>query len=147
MVCMNGFFIIAHTPLASALRSAVLHIFPEAAEYTIAFDVLPNLAFEKSLATARSAIEPLLPSSSTPPQDGILIFTDVLGATPSNIASELADGLQINLVAGVNLPMLLKAISYRHKPLESIVSLAVTGGIQGIASIAVTSQDIKNQTS
>ena len=69
-----------------------------------------------------------------------MVFTDLFGATPSNIATELVDGTHVKLVAGVNLPMLLKAVSYRHESIDSVVSRAITGGIQGVMSVAITPQ-------
>ena len=59
-------------------------------------------------------------------------------ATPSNVAQKLIDGVASRLVTGVNLPMLLRSLSYRHEPLEALVARAVTGGTQGVMQVAVT---------
>jgi PTS system ascorbate-specific IIA component len=93
--------IIAHAPLASALRSCVLHVFPEVADSLRAVDVLPDEAPE---ATQRRVIASLQAGAN----HSVLVLTDVLGATPCNIAQKAVDGQQCKLVAGVNLPMLLR---------------------------------------
>lgn len=137
---MNSFFIIAHAPLASALREAALHVFPDASDYIVAFDILPSDTPEKVVVLAQNKIDQHLTPIKAKKPFNILIFTDLFGATPSNIAAQLADGVHTKLVAGVNLPMLLRAISYRHESLDAVLSRAITGGIQGVMSVAVTPQ-------
>ena len=137
---MNSFFIIAHAPLASALREAALHVFPDASNYIVAFDILPSDTPEKVVVLAQNKVDQLLTPIKSKKPVSILIFTYLFGATPSNIAAQLADGVHTKLVAGVNLPMLLRAISYRHESLDAVLSRAITGGIQGVMSVAVTPQ-------
>ncbi len=127
----NGIFIIAHAPLASALRQCVLHVFPDAIEGVVAFDVQPNVPPEETLAGAKQALA-LLNTPQT------LVLTDVFGATPCNAAQKLVDGLNSKLIAGVNLPMLLRTVTYRHELLDSLVARAMAGGTQGVMSVAVT---------
>jgi PTS system ascorbate-specific IIA component len=67
----------------------------------------------------------------------ILVLTDIFGATPSNVAKKLVEGTQIKLIAGVNLPMLLRAICYRHESIETLVQRALAGGAQGVMQVAV----------
>jgi mannose PTS system EIIA component len=128
---MNGIFIIAHAPLASALRQCVLHVFPDSAPGLLALDVLPNLPPEESLAQARQMLRGLEGGQA-------LVLTDVFGATPCNVAQRLIDGLQSKLIAGVNLPMLLRTVSYRHESLDALVSRAMIGATQGVIQVAVT---------
>jgi PTS system ascorbate-specific IIA component len=64
-----------------------------------------------------------------------LVLTDVVGATPANVAQQLVDGQEARLVAGVNLPMLLRSISYRHEPLDDLVARALSGGAQGVVQL------------
>ena len=68
----------------------------------------------------------------------MLVLTDIFGATPCNVAQKLVDGVKSRLITGVNLPMLLRAVSYRHEPLEALVSRAVIGGTPGVMQVAVT---------
>ena len=64
--------------------------------------------------------------------DGVLILTDVFGATPANVAMKLLRPGVIEGVAGVNLPMLLRAITYREKDMETLITKAVAGGRDGV---------------
>ncbi len=128
---MNGILIIAHAPLASAMRQCVLHVFPDSADAVAALDVQPNVPPEETLAQARLLMQQL-------DTEGVLVTADVFGATPCNVAQKLVDGVRARLIAGVNLPMLLRTVSYRHEPLEALVSRAVMGGTQGVVPVAVT---------
>jgi len=65
-----------------------------------------------------------------------LVFTDVFGATPCNVAQKLVDGGHTRLIAGVNLPMLLRAMTYRREPIEALVARAMAGGVQGVMQVA-----------
>ena len=132
---MNAILIIAHAPLAHALRQCALHVFPDCGAHVAAIDVQPNLPPEETLATARIAIDQLTRSDAV---KGILVLTDIFGATPSNVAQKLVDGVKSRLITGVNLPMLLRSVSYRNEPLEALVSRAVIGGTQGVMQVAVT---------
>ena len=68
----------------------------------------------------------------------MLVLTDIFGATPSNVAQKLVDGVKSRLITGVNLPMLLRSVTYRHEPLDALVSRAVVGGTQGVMQVAIT---------
>jgi PTS system ascorbate-specific IIA component len=128
---MNGIFIIAHAPLASALRQCVLHVFPDAADGVAALDIQPNVPPEESLAQARAMMRQMqLPQT--------LVVTDVFGATPCNVAQKLIDGVNSKLITGVNLPMLLRTVSYRHEALDALISRAMIGATQGVIQVAVT---------
>lgn len=132
---MNAILIIGHAPLAHALRQCALHVFPDCGATVAAIDVQPNLSPEETLATARIALQQL---SDVPQVTGVLVLTDIFGATPSNVAQKLVDGVRSRLVTGVNLPMLLRGVSYRHESLEALVARAVTGGTQGVMQVAIT---------
>ena len=135
---MNAVLLIAHAPLASALRAGALHVFPDAGASVVAIDVRPEAAPEASLAAAQAAL------ASLPPEQSVLILTDVFGATPCNVAQRLADGQRTRVLAGVSLPTLLRAVSYRHEPLEVMLEKAISGGMQGIMQVGVTAP--QNQT-
>jgi len=127
----NSILIIAHAPLAHALRQCALHVFPDCDRDGVAVDVQPNLSPDETLATARIAMATLAPRD-------ILVLTDVFGATPCNVAQRLVDGVHSRLIAGVNLPMLLRTVTYRHESLDALVSRAVVGGTQGVLQVAIT---------
>ena len=128
---MNGIFIIAHAPLASAFRQCVLHVFPENGVGVAALDVQPNMPPEETLAQARI----MLAQIGTPQT---LVLTDIFGATPCNVAQKLVDGLSTRLLTGINLSMLLRAVSYRQEPLDALVARALAGATQGVMQVAVT---------
>jgi mannose PTS system EIIA component len=132
---MNAILLIAHAPLANALRQCALHVFPECGSCVMAIDVQPNLSPEETLGTARIALDQL---SRQPQVKGVLVLADIFGATPSNVAQKLVDGVSSRLITGVNLPMLLRAVSYRHEALDTLVSRAVIGGTQGVMQVAIT---------
>lgn len=121
--------IIAHEPLAHALRECALHVFPDCAPDLQALDVPPDEPPEATLLAARAL---------RAAQDGapLLVLTDVVGATPANVARRLVDDVHSRLVAGVNLPMLLRAVSYRAEPLEALAARALAGGAQGVVPVA-----------
>ena len=77
--------IIAHAPLAHALRECAMHVFPDAGEVVAAIDVLAHDAPETSLAQAQAAVQAWGGDGPT------LVLTDVMGATPANVAQKLVD--------------------------------------------------------
>lgn len=131
----NSILIIAHAPLANALRQCALHVFPDCADSVAALDVQPNVSPDETLAAARIVSAQL---ESAGQVSGILVLTDIFGATPCNVAQKLVDGVFSRLITGVNLPMLLRTLSYRHESLEALVARAVVGGTQGVMQVAIT---------
>ena len=130
---MAGILIIAHAPLASALQEFTRHVFGEVPVRLKALDVMAHedakLTLERTVEAAHSIIS----------DRGLLVLTDIMGATPANVASRLAhmpefDG-HVRVIAGVNLPMLMRAIAYRAEPLDSAAQKAMHGGQQGIIPI------------
>ncbi|MFZ4535847.1 PTS sugar transporter subunit IIA [Propionivibrio sp.] len=67
--------------------------------------------------------------------DGVLIMTDILGASPSNLALKLLEQGRIEGVAGVNLPMLLRALTYRNNGIQLIMQKAISGGHDGVTNM------------
>ena len=128
---MIGILIVAHAPLASALRDCALHVFPECAEGVQALDIAPNASPEESLVLAKAALAQLNTTE-------VLLLSDVFGATPSNVAQKLNDGIDTRLLAGVNLPMLLRSVCYRHETLDALAARAQAGGSQGIMPVGST---------
>ena len=64
--------------------------------------------------------------------EGVLILTDIYGASPSNLARKLVVPGRVEAVAGVSLPMLVRAFTYRGRGMETIVTKAVSGGRDGV---------------
>lgn len=67
--------------------------------------------------------------------DGVLILTDIFGATPANVAMKLLEPGRIEGIAGVNLPMLLRSLTYREKGMETLVAKATGGGRDGVLNM------------
>ena len=123
---MIGILIVAHAPLASALRECALHVFPDCASGVQALDIAPNASPEESLQLAKAAMAKLNTSE-------VLLLSDVFGATPSNVAQYLIDGIDTRLLAGVNLPMLLRTVCYRHEDVHALAKRAVDGRVSFFA--------------
>ncbi|MEO8857379.1 MAG: PTS fructose transporter subunit IIA [Burkholderiaceae bacterium] len=126
----NGIFIIAHAPLASALRQCVLHVFEECAATVLALDVPGDMPFDATVEQARRTVAHWAGLD-------VLLVTDVLGATPCNVAQQVSEGTRWQLLAGANVPMLLRAANYRHEPLETMAANAIAGGIAGVVKVGV----------
>jgi PTS system ascorbate-specific IIA component len=67
--------------------------------------------------------------------DGVLVLTDMYGGSPSNIAAKLVMPGKIESVAGVNLPMLIRALTYRDKSLQMMITKAISGGCEGVLRV------------
>ncbi|MES9943825.1 MAG: PTS fructose transporter subunit IIA [Candidatus Thiodiazotropha sp.] len=63
---------------------------------------------------------------------GVLVLTDMYGSTPSNIAYSLAQKGRVNVISGINLPMLIRALNYQTMNLDMLTEKAVSGGKEGI---------------
>ncbi len=66
---------------------------------------------------------------------GVLVLTDLFAATPCNIASELIPHCRVRVVAGVNLPMLVKIMNYYKNDLDTLANIALSGGCQGVLDV------------
>ncbi len=133
---MNKILIIAHAPLAQALRECALHVFPCCAGQVLALDVQANAAPEDTFNAACQLAQDM--------PGNLLVLTDLFGATPSNVAQRLvrlcaAQGRQVREVTGVNLPMLLRLVCHSGLPFEALEQCAVTGGTQGIFAVDISS--------
>lgn len=125
---MAGLLIIAHAPLASALKAVAQHTFSECAATVEAFDVTPDL---QPADVAERAL-PLLERVRDPE---VLILTDVFHATPCRGAQLLAALPQVRVVAGVNVPMLWRSLCYATRDLDALVELAESGGNAGVMRV------------
>lgn len=66
---------------------------------------------------------------------GALVLTDIFGASPANLALKLLKPGHIEGVAGVNLPMLLRALTYREKGMEILLTRTISGGRDGVLNM------------
>lgn len=143
---MSGIVVIAHAPLASAFGACVEHVYgcePDVARREIRLlDVRPGDDVEATVVRARELVQ------EVDTGQGVLVLTDAFGATPGNVATRLAEPGRVAVVAGVNLPMLLRAVCYRAATLSELVSKAIIGGEQGIVQVATAAANtaVQNQT-
>ena len=128
---MAAVLLIAHAPLASALLSVAGHCYEEKGHLFEAIDVEPTMSTETVEALARAALERLNARE-------VLVLTDVFGATPCNVAQRLSDGVNVRVVAGVNVPMLWRSLCYLGEPLDALVARAMSGASQGVMQVAQT---------
>ena len=130
---MVGIVIVAHTPLASAMLGFAEHTYGSSPERVRAVDIAP---YEDTKASFDRVMKAAYAVNSG---HGILILTDVMGATPANVASKLEalgplSGLNapVIVLAGLNLPMLMRCITHRGDGLEELAQKALVGGQNGI---------------
>ena len=134
---MPGILIIAHAPLASALKSVATHAYPDCSRIVEALDVGPDMPIEEIETQARMLLRRVLSPEA-------LVFTDVFGATPCNVAQRLADSVQVRVIAGVNVPMLWRCLCYADETLDAMAARAVIGATQGVMQVATARP--QNQT-
>lgn len=126
---MVGVLIITHGMLGDSLVEGARHILGSIPEDLDVMAVNKNDDPDSALAQALAKVKKLESGN------GVVVLTDIFGATPSNIASRLIIPGKVEAVAGVSLSMLVRALSYRDQPLEVVVSKAVTGGLEGVLYI------------
>lgn len=125
-------FIIAHAPLAGALKQCAEHVFSHdsrIAERIEAFDI----PADTDASEMRARIAEKLPSAP----DSCLILTDIVGATPSNIAESLLQADNTAVLSGMNLPMVLTAVMHRDEPLADVVRNVSEAGLASAAKPAL----------
>jgi PTS system ascorbate-specific IIA component len=123
---MIGILIIAHDSLGESLARAVTHVL---GSRPLQFEVL-SVASSDDPVTLLPAARELIKRLDT--GKGVMIFSDIYGATPSNLAGKLLKPGRVEGIAGVNLPMLVRAFTYRSRDLETMIKKAVTGGCEGV---------------
>jgi mannose PTS system EIIA component len=129
---MVGILIIAHGTLAESLVHCAAHVLNKrplrVRQLGIAAQDDPILL----LPQARALVKELDDGS------GVLILTDMYGGSPSNIAAKLLAPGHVEGVAGVNLPMLIRVLTYREKPLSTVLTKAVSGGCEGVLRLPIS---------
>lgn len=128
---MIGILIVAHDKLGDSLVGAVAHVLGARPPQ---FECLGVAASDDPLLLLPKARE-LVNALDT--GDGVLIFSDIFGATPSNLAAKLLVPGRVEGVAGVNLPMLVRAFTYRAKGMDTMIKKAISGGCDGVLHMEV----------
>src|SRR5262245_12233113 len=126
---MIGILIISHGGFGEALVHSASHVLgkrpPQVRHMGVALHDDPD----KLLPQARELLRELDTG------DGVLVLTDMLGATPSNIATKLLKPGRVEGLAGASLPMLIRALTYRDEPLAAAVEKATSGGHEGVVHL------------
>jgi PTS system ascorbate-specific IIA component len=128
---MIGILIIAHDTLPDSLVKAVTHVLGARPPQ---FETLSVSASDDPFHLLPSAKECVARLDTG---DGVLVFSDIYGATPCNLASKLLRPGHVEIVAGVNLPMLVRAFTYRERGMETMIKKAISGGCDGVVHIEV----------
>ena len=123
---MIGILLITHGTLGEALVQCVSHVMNRRPAQLMQLGISGQDDPLDALPIARRLVE-LVDSGS-----GVLILTDILGATPANTAAKLLEPGRIEGVTGVNVPMLLRVITYRERAIEVLVKKAVAGACEGV---------------
>lgn len=105
---MISVLVIAHEPLATALIHCTRHIYGRLPSQMAALDVIPDEDPDVALRAARDLGRRINDGS------GLIVLTDLFGATPARVAVQLAEPGRVVVFYGVNLPMLLKLLNYRR---------------------------------
>jgi PTS system mannose-specific IIA component len=126
---MVGILLLTHAPLGGAFIEAASHVFRGRPERCEAIDVRADQDVAEVKAIAQAALARLDDGS------GVLVITDVMGGTPSNCTLCLCDPGHVEVIAGISLPMLLRALTYRNDTLDIVVEMALSGGQNGAVRV------------
>ncbi|WP_153160754.1 PTS sugar transporter subunit IIA [Zoogloea sp. 1C4] len=123
---MIGILLITHGSLGEALIQCACHVLNRRPPQLMQLGVAGQDDPLDALPLARRLLEMVDDGS------GVLVLTDILGATPANIAAKLLEPGRIAGVAGVNLPMLLRVITYRERSMDVVLKKAIAGACEGV---------------
>jgi len=123
---MIGILLVSHGAFGESLIHCASHVLGKRPLYVRQLGVTVHDDPDEILPTAEDLIRFLDQGQ------GVLVMTDIFGATPSNIATRLLKPGKVEGIAGVNLPMLIRALTYRDEALETVVAKALSGGTEGV---------------
>ena len=126
---MVGILIISHGAFGEALIHGASHVLGKRPLHVRQVGVTIHDDPDAILPQAQDLVRQLDSGA------GVLVLTDILGATPSNIATRLLKPGRIEGLAGASLPMLIRALTYRDEPLAAVVEKAMSGGRDGVACL------------
>jgi len=135
-----GLLIVTHSDIGSALVNTAVHMMGVCPLQTEVLPVPGDADLDELRNSARQMVAQL------DQDDGVLILTDMYGSTPSNIANSVADNDHVRVVAGMNLPMLIRVLNYPRLSLPELVSKALSGGRDGVLLCKPTPSEMVNGT-
>ena len=127
---MIGILIIAHGNLGDSLIGCMTHVLGKKPDGIAAIQDAGTDSPRELLPSAQRMVAALDEG------DGVLIITDIFGASPSNLACKLLVPGRIEAITGANVPMLVRAITYRGRGMETLLKRVVSGGCEGVFHIA-----------
>ena len=119
---MAGILLVTHNGLGDSLVDCVRHVLGQVPPDLLVLTVKANDDPARKEAEGRTLIEYMDNG------EGVLLLADMFGATPCNIGRRLCEQPNVRGIAGVNLPMLLRAVYNRDKPLAELAQMALDGG-------------------
>lgn len=126
---MVNILIIAHSEIATSYAYCIEHILNKSIENLYVFAVRQGESLENSIKQVKDLV------TKISLQHNLLILTDIFGATPANIAKKMLQKGKIELLTGLSLPMLLRAVSYSDQNFATCISKTLNGGHDGIIHI------------
>ena len=132
---MIGILIIAHGNLGESLMECAKHVIGNEPRQLAFLAVNTQDNPGELLPKAQQLIAALNTG------DGVLVLSDMYGATPCNIVTKLLSPGIVEGVAGVNMPMIVRTMTYRHESLMALVEKAVSGGREGVVHFSADSCD------
>lgn len=123
---MIGILIVAHGSLGESLIQCATHVMGSRPPNLEQFGIEKNDDPCAVVQLLEKAVKDLDEG------DGVLILSDIYGATPCNIVSKLVKQNSVEGIAGVNLPMLVRALTYRNGDLAKLAEKALSGGQEGV---------------
>lgn len=129
---MIGILIIAHGTLGESLIHCASHVLGSRPPLLRQLGVSVHDDPAELLPQARELVRELDEEEG----GGVLVLSDIYGATPCNIACRLLQPGRVEGLAGINLPMLVRALAYRNESLDNLVEKAIVGGTGGIIHIS-----------
>lgn len=126
---MISILLITHGELGKSLIECATHVLGDKPLFLESLSIENDCAHESMFKQISERIN-LLDQG-----DGVLILTDIFGATPCNIITKIIKPGKVSAIAGVNLSMLIRTISYRNESFDSLISKAIQGAQDGIIHI------------
>lgn len=123
---MAAIVVVAHQNLGRELVRAALHIVGHGVPDLDHVDISPEWPYEEARERVRAALDRVGSG------EGVILATDMYGGTPANLALDFLDPGHVEVVAGLNLPMLVRLLTYRSRPLEEQVQKGLEGGREGV---------------
>ncbi len=123
---MIGLLIVAHGTLGESLIHCASHVMGKRPLYLRQLGVTIHDDPEAILPQGRDLVRFLDQGQ------GVLVMTDIFGATPANIACRLLEPGRVEGISGINLPMLIKALSYREEPMKELIEKSLAGANEGV---------------